>query len=326
VNVRGCRIIGLGSYLPQTVLSNKDLEGMVDTTDEWIMQRTGIRERRIAAKGEKTSDLAAKAGAEAMKNASVGPEEIDLVAVASISQETAFPSAACHVQAKLGLVNAGAFDLLAACSGFIYSMVLVSSLIRTGGIRTALLIGAECLSSVTDYTDRSSCILFGDGAGAVVLRAGTEQENGILYYSLGADGAGGGCMVLTAANNYDGLAPESRNHYITIRGREVYRFAVQKMVDLIRDSLAKTGYGPQDISLVVPHQVNIRILEAAARRSDIPMEKLYINIDRFGNTSAASVPIALDEAREKGLIKHGDLVLLVAFGGGLTWGSCLVRY
>jgi len=324
--INGCRIVGLGSYIPEKILTNGDMEKLVDTSHEWIVQRTGICERHIVADDEKTSDLAAKAAARALADSALSPEDIDLVTVATISPETMFPSTACHVQAKLGLKNAGAFDLVAACSGFVYSMVLVGNMVRCGGVRNALIIGAETLSRVVSYKDRTSCILFGDGAGAAVLQATDEDKNGLLFHHLGADGAGGGCMVLTASNHYDGVNDESGKHYMMLQGREIFRFAVQKMADLISEALEKNGLTVDDIKMVVPHQVNIRIIEAAAKRTEMPMEKIYINIDKYGNTSAASVPLAFDEARNKGLIEKGDLVLLISFGGGLTWSSCLIRY
>jgi len=323
---KGCKITGLGSYVPEAVLTNRDMERMVETDHEWIVQRTGIRERRVVGDGEKTSDLASKAAERALADSGLQPEDIELVVVASITPETMFPSTACHVQAKLGLKNAGAFDLAAACSGFVYSLVLVGNMVRTGGVRNALVIGAETLSNVTNYADRTSCILFGDAAGAAVLQACDEADNGIIYHHLGADGAGGGCMVLSASNYFQDGVDRDGKHYMLIRGREVYRFAVQKMAWLIRDAIENNGYTADDVKLVVPHQVNIRIIEAAAERTNMPMEKIYVNIDQYGNTSAASVPLAFDEARNRGLIERGDLVLLISFGGGLTWSSCLLRY
>jgi len=322
-------IAGTGSFVPERVLSNADLEKMVDTSDEWIITRTGIRERRIAEDGMASSDLAEIASRRALESAGVSAEELDLVIVCTITPDTILPSCACWLQERIGAKNAGAFDITAACSGFIYGLSVASNFIKAGAARLALVVGSECLSKITDYTDRTSCILFGDGAGAAVLRSTGNEESGILDFILGADGAGGELMILPAGGSRIPATHRSideRLHYMKIRGREVFKFAVLKMVELVKASVERVGMSTKDIKLVIPHQVNTRILRSAAEKLGMPMEKIFINIDRYGNTSAASVPIALDEAHRAGQIGRGDLVVLVAFGGGLTWGSCLLRW
>jgi len=322
-------IAGTGSFVPERVLSNADLEKMVDTSDEWIITRTGIRERRIAEDGMASSDLAEIASRRALESAGVSAEELDLVIVCTITPDTILPSCACWLQERIGAKNAGAFDITAACSGFIYGLSVASNFIKAGAARLALVVGSECLSKITDYTDRTSCILFGDGAGAAVLRSTENGERGILDFILGADGSGGELMILPAGGSRIPATHRSideRLHYMKIRGREVFKFAVLKMVELVKASVERVGMSTRDIKLVIPHQVNTRILRSAAEKLGMPMEKIFINIDRYGNTSAASVPIALDEAHRAGQIGRGDLVVLVAFGGGLTWGSCLLRW
>jgi len=300
---------------------------MVDTSDEWIVTRTGISERRIAEPGVATSDLAIEAAHRALKNARIKPEKIDLVVVTTITPDMFFPSTACLVQNAIGAKNAGAYDLSAACSGFVYGVANMSAMISTGAIRYALVIGAETLTKITNYEDRSSCILFGDGAGAVVL--GPSDRRIVTYSRLGADGSGGDMMKLPGGGSRIPATAESVNqklHYMLIRGREVYAFAVRKMQECIQDALDATGHTADEISLIVPHQVNLRILVAAAEKFGLPMEKVQVNIQKYGNTSAASIPIALDEAVQEGKLKKGDVVILVAFGGGLTWGSALIEW
>jgi len=300
---------------------------MVDTSDEWIVTRTGISERRIAEPGVATSDLAIEAAHRALKNARIKPEKIDLVVVTTITPDMFFPSTACLVQNAIGAKNAGAYDLSAACSGFVYGVANMSAMISTGAIRYALVIGAETLTKITNYEDRSSCILFGDGAGAVVL--GPSDRRIVTYSRLGADGSGGDMMKLPGGGSRIPATAESVNqklHYMLIRGREVYAFAVRKIQECIQDALDATGHTADEISLIVPHQVNLRILVAAAEKFGLPMEKVQVNIQKYGNTSAASIPIALDEAVQEGKLKKGDVVILVAFGGGLTWGSALIEW
>jgi len=322
-------ITGTGAFLPAKVLTNHDLEKMVDTNDEWITTRTGMKERRIADPDAACSDLAAAAAKEAITNAGIKPEDIDLILVATCTPDHSFPSTACRVQAKIGALNAGAADVSAACSGFVYCLGMAQAYIGSGMANRVLVIGAELLSKFIDYTDRTSCILFGDGAGAAVVEATEEAGRGVLYSHLGADGRGGDMMIVPAGGSAMPATAETvaqRQHYIVIRGREVFKFAVTKMQWLIEDAAANVGATPEDIDLVVPHQVNIRIINSAAERAGFPLEKIFVNLDRVGNTSAASVPIALHEANAEGRMKPGDLVVMIGFGGGLTWSSAAMRW
>lgn len=324
-------IAGTGSYLPEKILSNQDFEKMVDTTDEWITTRTGIKTRHIVKDGELCSDMAAEASRRALENAGISAEELDLVMVATFTGDQPLPATACLVQHKIGAVHAGAFDVAAACSGFVYTLSCAWGMIRSGIYRKILVVGSEVLSAFADYQDRGSCILFGDGAGAVVLVAGegTEENRGIMTCQLGADGSLAEMMTIPAggsAKPASAATLEAREHCIRIRGREVFKFAAGKMQELILSDLERCGLTYRDVTLVVPHQVNTRILDFAAQKCNLPPEKMFVNIDRVGNTSAASVPIALDEANRKGLLKPGDVVVLVAFGGGLTWASMVLRW
>jgi len=321
-------IIGTGSYLPEKVLTNFDLEKMVDTSDEWIFTRTGIRERHVVGGDTATSDLAVEAARRALEDARVAPEEVDLIAVATITPDYPLPATACIVQDRLGAKKAGAFDLQAACSGFVYGIHLAAGYLAAHPDKTVLVIGAETLTKMTDYTDRTSCILFGDGAGAVVMRTG-EAGQGLLNGELGADGSGYAMMITPGGGSRQPASHatvDARLHYMKIRGREVFKFAVTKMGDLMENALKTNGLSVEDVALVVPHQVNVRIISAAAERIGLPLEKVYINIDRVGNTSAASVAIALDEAKRAGRIRRGDIVILLGFGGGLTWSSAVLRW
>jgi 3-oxoacyl-[acyl-carrier-protein] synthase III len=323
------RIAGTGSFLPDKVLTNADLEKLVDTTDEWIMTRTGIKERRVAEPGCVTSDLAAEASRRALADAGLAAADIDLIITATITPDTQLPSAACHLQAKLGALNAAAFDVSAACSGFVYASNIAWQFVRSGQYKNVLVVGAECLTRVTNYEDRSSCILFGDGAGAAVFTVSPDAKSDILYGMMGADGRGAEIMTIPAGGSRKPASHETvdaKEHFMVIQGRETYKFAVQKMADLIKEGLDALGLAPADVRWIIPHQVNTRILESASERLGIPMEDMFINIDRIGNTSAASVPIALDEANRKGLLKRGDLVVFVAFGGGLTRASMILRW
>jgi len=323
------RIAGTGSYVPEKVLTNFDLEKMVETSDEWITTRTGIKERRIAEETIAASDMAVEAGKRALEAAGVEPEELDLIIVATITPDTLLPSTACWTQAKLGAVNAWAFDLIAACSGFVYSLAVGSQFIETGRYKNVLVVASEVLSRITDYQDRTTCILFGDGAGAVVLQPCEDEDEGILYFSLGADGTGAEYAIVPAGGSRIPASHESvdgRLHYIKMNGRELFKFAVTKMKDLIKEAMDYCGWEEKDVKLIVPHQVNQRIMEAAMERLGMGMDKLMINIDKYGNTSAASIPIALDEAVRGGRVEDGDGVILVAFGGGLTWGCAAVRW
>jgi 3-oxoacyl-[acyl-carrier-protein] synthase-3 len=322
-------IAGVGSYLPAKILSNSDLERMVDTTDEWIMQRTGIRERRIASPEETTASIASEAGRRACLAAGVDPADVELIICASISPETICPATACYVQRDLGAAKAAAFDISAACSGFIYSLATASRFIETGQFKNALVIGAETLSRFTDYTDRGSCILFGDGAGAALLQPTAEPGKGLLYNVLHADGNGWDFIITPAGGS---AAPathqtvDQRLHFLKMRGRDVYKFAIEKMQWLMEDCMKACNLTADQVDLVVPHQVNIRILTSAMEKLGFPLEKVFVNIERFGNTSAASIPIALDEAIREGRVKPGSTVLFVAFGAGLTWAGAVVRF
>jgi 3-oxoacyl-[acyl-carrier-protein] synthase-3 len=321
-------IRGTGSCLPEKVLSNADLVRMVDTTDEWITTRTGIKERRIVREGESTATLACEAGRRALAAAGLAPDQLDTVIVATVTPDHQFPSTACKVQALLGATRAGAFDLGAACSGFLYGLHTGRALVASGAARNVLVIGAETLSRIVDYGDRSSCILFGDGAGAAVVS--TEFERGeILPHRIHADGGGYEIMWLQAGGSAQRLTPEAMaagQHFLRIRGREVYKFAVSRFVELVNDQRA--AHPGLELGLVIPHQVNLRIIESAREKLDIPMERLFVNIEKYGNTSAASIPIALDEAVRSGALdsSRGKLVVFCAFGAGLTWASGALRW
>lgn len=320
-------LTGTGSCLPEKRLTNDDLSQMVDTSDEWITQRTGIRERRIAAEGETTASLATVAAQRAIESAGIDPAEIGLIIVATATPEMVFPATACFVGANLGLHGVPGFDLSAACSGFIYALATGANFIRASQAKHVLVIGAETLSRVTDYTDRTSCIIFGDGAGAVVLSRSTETGRGLIYNSLHADGRGSDAMKLMPGSRHpvnEAMLAE-RNQYMKIRGREVYKFAVEKFVELIQDAMRKCELSADQVKLIVPHQVNQRIIDSAMERLDLPSDKAYVNIDRYGNTSAASIPIALDEARREGKLQKGDHIVMVAFGAGLTWANAVIK-
>lgn len=327
-------IHGSGAAVPERRLTNDDLSKMVDTNDEWITQRTGIHERRIASESETTASLAAAAARRALEASGLRPGDIDLVLVTTITPEMVFPSTACYVAADLG-VPAGvpAFDLSAACSGFVYGLTTATAMIRCGQYKNILLIGAETLSKVTDYTDRASCVLFGDGAGAIVLGRGPKvngaggKQRGVIYTSLGADGGGVDVMRCAPGSRTPISAKivEDRQHFIQLRGREVYKFAVTMFGNLIQDAMRVCELKPADVTLIVPHQVNRRIIDSAMEKIHLPLEMAYMNIDKYGNTSSASIPMALDEAIRVGRIKQGQIAIFVAFGAGLTWGSAVVR-
>jgi 3-oxoacyl-[acyl-carrier-protein] synthase-3 len=323
----GAIVAGTGSYLPEKRLTNADLAKMVDTSDEWIVQRTGIHERRMVASTETTATIASHAATRAMKAAGVEAKDIDLVICATASPEMMFPSTGCFVAASLGMGSTPAFDLSAACSGFLYALDVGSSFVKCGRYQNVLVIGAETLSRITDYTDRSSCILFGDGAGAVVLQRGPEPKRGVIYCSLHADGTGWDFIYCQPGSRHpiDATMVAARQQFMKIKGREVYKFAVQRFHELIEDALRKCELTVDDIKLIVPHQVNQRIIDSAMERLGIPKEKSFVNIDKYGNTSAASIPIALDEAVRAGKLKQGDVTVFVAFGAGLTWANAVVR-
>jgi len=310
-------------------MTNEDFARIVDTSDEWIVQRTGMKERRIAEHDQATSDLAAEACRRALADADTRPDDVDLVICATITSDNVLPSAACWLQDRLGCRRAGAFDLTAACSGHLYALAQARAAILAGQARTVLVASAECLSRITDYSDRNTCVLFGDGAGAAVVRASDEPDTGILYTTLYADGAGGDLMILPAGGSRRPPSRETidaRLHYMHIRGREVFKFAVLKMEELIQECLKACGLTVEDVRLVIPHQVNTRIIDAATSRMGFPPDKVFLNIHKYGNTGGASVAIAHAEARRDGLLGAGDAAILIAFGGGLTWAGAVIRH
>jgi len=323
-------IAGVGSYAPSKVLTNEDLSKLVDTTDEWIRTRSGIRERRIAAPDEACSDLAIKAAASALADAKMSAADIDLLIVATCTPDHPLPATACIVQHKLGVpAHATCFDISAACSGFLYALEIAYGQLQTNRYKRALIIGSEKLSTITDWTDRTTCVLFGDGAGAAVLTKVEESGVGILGTDLGADGEFVDNLYIPAGGSRLPASAESiakGDHTIRMNGREVFKSAVRVMETVAREMMEQHHLTPDKISLVIPHQANIRIIEALAGNLKMPMDKFYVNLDRFGNTSSATIPLALDEARRAGRIKPGDLTLLVAFGAGLTYGATLIRW
>lgn len=321
-------IAGVGIYLPKYVLTNARLEEMVDTTNEWIIARSGIRERRIASSDQATSDLAVVAAERALADAGIGPEEVELLIVATNTPDMFFPATACLVQHRIGAKNAAAFDLAAGCTGFIYAAAVGSQFITAGSYRTVLIVGAECLSRITNWEDRRTCVLFGDAAGAVVLRP-VQKGSGILSFKLMSDGSGGSILINPAGGSRQPATRETvdrKLHYIQMNGREVFKFAVRIIGKISEEVLASAGLKKSDISILVPHQANIRIIESAAKRLNLPVEKVLINVDRYGNTSTASIPLALKEALDGGRVSKGDVVLMVAFGAGLTWGAMVLKW
>jgi 3-oxoacyl-[acyl-carrier-protein] synthase-3 len=321
-------ITGIGSYLPSKVLTNYDLEKMVDTSNDWIIQRTGIKERRIVENDQITSDLAAQASLRAMEDAGVSPKDLDSIITSTITPDHIFPSTSCYIQQKIGASRASAFDILAACAGFIYAMSIGQSFVNSGAMETVLVVGAECLSKITDYTDRTTCVLFGDGAGAVIIQKSSAKHE-ILSTSLAADGSQADILIMPGGGAKTPATIESvqqRAHYIQFKGKEVFKLAINNMTNLILETVEKNGLTLGDIDLIIPHQSNLRIIESTMEKLGLPMEKAFVNIDKYGNTSSASIPIAIDEARKEGRLSKGDIVMLVAFGGGLTWGSSIIRW
>ena len=324
-------ISGTGSYVPEKVLTNHDLEAIVDTSDEWISSRTGIKERRIASDTQSTSDLATEAAKVAMKDATVIGQDIDLIIVATISPDAFFPATACYVQKNIEATNALCFDVSAACSGFLYAMQIAENLILNGQRKTALIIGAEKLSSMVDWEDRNTCVLFGDGAGSVILTADENNNKGrkLLSSSLGSDGRQTDILHVPGGGSACPITPDNADqklNTIRMQGREVYKYAVNAMRRAAEDALQKYGLSSEDVDMVIPHQANLRIIEAITDRMGIPKEKTFINLTKYGNTSAAAIAIALDEANKTKSINEGDTVLLVAFGAGLTWASYLLKW
>lgn len=327
-SARYAAISGWGMAVPRQVVTNDDLARRIDTSDEWIRTRTGIAERRVAGPGEFTSTLATAAGREAIERAGLSPADIDMVIVATCTPDRPFPATACAVQANLGIKRAPAFDIAAACSGFVYGLSVATSMIQSGMSRNLLLIAADIFTHLIDWNDRNTCVLFGDGAGAVVLQA-SEQPLGQLSVLLGAEGEGETLMAVDACGTRMPATPElldQGKQYVYMNGREIYKHAVREMCDSALKAVEMAGLTIDDISLVVPHQANVRIIDAVARRLEIPMDRVIVNLDRYGNTSAASVPIALYEAVQQGRVSAGDNLLLTAFGGGLTWGSSVIRW
>ena len=319
------RIAGTGSYLPEKVLTNADLAQFVDTSDEWIASRTGIRERHVAAEGETTSDLAYHAAVRAMEAAGVEAAELDLIILGTTTPDLIFPSSACLLQHKLGANGCPAFDVNAACSGFIYALTIADKFIRSGAAKTALVVGSETLTRMLDWSDRGTCVLFGDGAGAVVLKA--DADTGILSTHMHADG-GKKELLWNPVGVSAGFRPEEKNAGVRVlmTGNEVFKHAVKALDSVVEEALEANGLDRHALDWLVPHQANLRIIEATAKRLDMPMDRVIVTVDRHGNTSSGSVPLALDEAVRSGRIQRGQLVLLEAFGGGFTWGSALLRY
>lgn len=326
-NTIGVKILSSGSYVPEKILTNFDLEKMVETSDEWISTRTGIKERRILDKNQTTSDLAYNAAVKAIEKAKISVDDIDLIVVATISPDAPMPSTACYLQKKLKAFNAVAFDISAACSGFIYGVSIAKAFIASGIYKRVLLVGVEALSRVTDWTDRNTCVLFGDGAGAMIFEA-SETENDIISTYLGTDAThtdilnipAGGSAIPTTKETV-----EQKLHFVKMLGKEVFKVAVSKMALAVNKAQELAGLTDKDIDLYIPHQANIRIIEAVAKKAGVTKEKVYINVHKYGNMSAATTIVALDEAYQEGKIKRGNLVELVAFGAGLTWGACILK-
>lgn len=321
-------ITGWGMHVPQKVLTNDDLSRMVETNDAWIRDRTGIRERRIVADGETSASLGAQAALKALKAANLAPVDVDLIICSTSTPEHIFPATACLIQDSIGATRAGAFDLLAACSGFIYALNMAAQSIKSGSIKSALVIGAETLSRVVDWKDRNTCILFGDGAGAFVLQA-SEAPGGVFSGVMRSDGSGGDLLSVPAGGSklpVSDLTLQAGQHFIHMDGREVFRFATRVMASATREACKASQLNIEDLAVVIPHQANYRIIEAAARGLKMPMDKFFINLDRYGNTSTASIPIATVEAFESGRLKQGDRLVFVGFGAGLTWGALAAQW
>ncbi|MCP5155165.1 MAG: ketoacyl-ACP synthase III [Ectothiorhodospiraceae bacterium] len=318
------RIAGTGGYLPERVLTNAELERLVDTSDAWIRERTGIAERRVAAPGEGTTDLAERAARRALEAADVAPESVDLIVVGTTTPDRIYPSTACRLQARLGAFGCPAFDVQAVCTGFVYALGVADKFVRAGSARRALVVGADRHSHLLDWSDRGTCVLFGDGAGAVVLER--SDEPGIVSTHLHADGRYEDLLYVEGGTPIGNGRLSEGNAYTQMRGNEVFRVAVRTLMRIVDETLSANGLAKSDVDWLIPHQANIRIIEATARKLEMPMERVVVTVDHHGNTSAASVPLALDVAVRDGRIKRGDRLLLEAFGGGFTWGSALVRY
>jgi 3-oxoacyl-[acyl-carrier-protein] synthase-3 len=323
------RISSLATYVPPRVLTNADLEKMVDTNDEWILQRTGIRERHLVDPGVATSDLAAEASREAIRRAGLTPKDIDFIVVGTTTPDMLFPSTACLLQAKIGATNAWGYDLFAACSGFTYALTTAAQFVAGGGSKRALVVGADVMSSIIDYTDRATCVIFGDGAGAAVVEASDDPEIGVIDFENYVDGNGGPALCMPAGGSLRPASIETvtqRMHFVKQDGQTVFRFAVRNTEEACRRILTRNQVQPSEIDLLVSHQANRRIIQSAAEKLELPLEKVIINIEKFGNTTAATIPLALNDAVEDGRLKRGDLVLLVSVGAGFTVGSVLLRW
>ncbi|OWZ84189.1 beta-ketoacyl-ACP synthase III [Natranaerobius trueperi] len=323
------KILGTGKSLPSRILTNKDLEQIVETSDDWITTRTGIKERRVAHNDEATSDLSIEAAKIALEKSGITADQLDQIIVATVTPDMAFPSTACLVQKELGAFNANAFDIEAACTGFLYGLVIADQFITLGTHKYTLVIGAETLTKIVDWEDRNTCVLFGDGAGAAVLGPANQGESGILSFDLGADGSKGELLRQPAGGSRmptNESTVAERQHFIKMSGNEVFKFAVNVIKETTKRSLEKTNLETSDIDVFIPHQANLRIINSAVKRLNLSKEKTFVNLQKYGNMSAASIPVALDEALEEGKIKKDDIIALVGFGGGLTWGSCIVKW
>ena len=329
MSTRRAKITAVSHYLPERRVTNKDLEKIVDTSDDWIFERTGIRERRVAAKGEGTSDLGAQAAKRVLEKRGMDPSEIDLIIVATVTPDMFFPSSACLVQSKIGASRAWGFDLSGACSGFVYALATGAQFISAGTYRKVLVIGADVMTSIIDFKDRATCVLFGDGAGAVLLEPAEEGERGIIDFLLRSDGSGGRYLYMPGGGSLNPSSAETvqkRMHYVHQDGRNVFKFAVRGMSDISQEILRKHGLTARDLKLYIPHQANLRIIKAAAEKMELADSQVAINIDRYANTTAGTIPICLSEAVESKTIDRNDLVLLASFGAGFTWGSLLLRW
>lgn len=327
---RKAQITGVGSYTPDKILSNQELEEMVDTSDEWITKRTGIKERRIADDDVTASDLAYQASEKALKDADLQAEDLDLILVATSTPDyPGFPSTACVLQDKLGITDVPAFDVAAACTGFIYGVSTATQYIETGAYDNILVVGTEVFSKIVDWEDRNTCVLFGDGAGAAVLTPSTDDDSGVLSNHLGADGSRSHVLEIPGGGSKEPLSQavlDNRDHYVRMEGKPVFKFAVKILGEAAVKSLEQVGLDKDDIDYLIPHQANTRIIDAAAKRLDLSKDQIYVNLNKYGNTSAASIPLALDEAVKDGEIKSGDTVVLVGFGAGLTWGATVIEW
>jgi len=322
-------IAGTGMHVPADTLTNLDLEKIVDTSDEWITTRTGIKTRHICEEGDTTASLSSAAAKKAIEDAGISPLDVDMIIVATITPEMVFPSTACFVQDAIGATNAWAFDVNAACSGFVYSLSIAHQFIISGRYKNILVIGAETLSKITDYEDRNSCVLFGDGAGALLVQSKTEGDAGIMYGCCSSDGAGWtslNCLAYGSRNPAPKELENPKDVFMNINGREIYHLAVRRIVEMVHDCMENCDLCLDDIDMFIPHQMNARIIESVAKRLKLKDDRVFINIEKYGNTSAASIPMALDDCRRQGKLKSGDIVLLAAFGAGLTWGANLIRF